>query len=306
MALDPVAARFLADAARSGEPNAHLLPIDEARKKISSFYAVFTGPDLARIENFMIPVEGALIRGRAYLPSIEAGSPIMVYFHGGGWLLGDIDDYDVVARKLAAAAGCVVVSVDYRRGPEHRFPAAVNDAFRSVRWAASHAGALGADGSRIVLVGDSAGGNLAAVTAVRCRDEDGPPIGHQLLVYPVTTCDLDLGFDTQYDGVVLERDELLWHQHNYLSTPDQRLNPLVSPLLADLAGLPSATVVLAQCDPIAVQGRRYAAALAAAGVHVTVREYPGMIHGFFGLDEVFDQAAEAMAFVAESLGGTGD
>ena len=207
-----------------------------------------------------------------------------------------------MARKLAAATECVVVSVDYRRGPEHRFPAAVNDAFYSVQWVASHAAALGADGSRIVLLGDSAGGNLATVTAARCRDEHGPPIRHQLLVYPVTTCDLDLGFDMQYDGVVLERDELLWHQHNYLSMQDQRLNPLVSPLLADLAGLPSATVVLAQCDPIAVQGRRYAEALAAAGVDVTVREYPGMIHGFFGLDDIFDQAAEAMAFVAEAVG----
>jgi acetyl esterase len=302
MALDPVATLLLAKAARSGEPNAHLLPVEEARKKITSFYAPFTGPDLARVEDFMIPSEGTSIRGRAYMPTFETGSPIMVYFHGGGWLLGDIDDYDVVARRLAAATGCVVVSVDYRRGPEHRFPAAVDDALQSVRWSAAHAGALGADDSRIVLAGDSAGGNLAAVAAARCRDENGPSIRHQLLVYPVTTCDLDLGFDTQYDGVVLERDELLWHQHNYLSTPDQRLNPLVSPLLADLAGLPSATVVLAQCDPIAVQGRRYAAALAAAGVHVTVREYPGMIHGFFGLDDVFEQAAEAMDFVGETLG----
>ena len=302
MALDPVAARLLADAGRSGAPNAHLLPIDEARRKIAAFYAPFTGPDMASVENLLIPVGGTSIRGRAYLPSFETELPVLVYFHGGGWLLGDIDDYDVVARKLAAATGCVVVSVDYRLGPEHRFPAAVNDAFQSVRWVASHAGALGADGSKIVLVGDSAGGNLATVTAARCRDEHGPPIRHQVLVYPVTTCDLDLGFDMQYDGVVLERDELLWHQHNYLSRQDQRRNPLVSPLLADLAGLPAATIVLAQCDPIAVQGRRYADALAAAGVEVTVREYPGMIHGFLGLDDLFGQAAEAMAFVAEAIG----
>jgi acetyl esterase len=301
MTLSPVAARLLAEARRSGRPNAHLLPVDEARQSITAFYEPFSGPAMAQVDELEIPVAGTTIRGRAYTPSAALGAPLLVYFHGGGWLLGDIDDYDVVARRLAAGTGCVVLSVDYRRAPECRFPTAVDDAFDSVCWATDHAPELGADGTRLVLAGDSAGGNLATVTAARCRDERGPRVCHQILVYPVTTCDLDLGFDPEYEGVVLQRDEMLWHQANYLRRPEDALDPHVSPLLADLRGLPSTTVVLAECDPIRVQGRRYGEALAASGVTVAVREFPGMIHGFFGLDEVFPEATEAMAFVSRQV-----
>jgi acetyl esterase/lipase len=301
MGLHPVAARLLADAAASGRPNAHLLPVSEARGNLTAFYAPFTGPAVARVADVSIPVRDGAIRGRAYVPTLDEPAPLLVFFHGGGWLLGDIDDYDMLARKLTLATGCVVLSVEYRLGPEFRFPTAVDDALAATRWAVANAGDLGADGTRLVLAGESAGGNLATVTAIRCRDEGGPPIAHQLLVYPVTTCDLDIGFDPQYEGMMLYRDELAWHQENYLADASERTNPLVSPLLAGLAGLPSTTVVLAECDPIGVQGRRYAAALAAAGVAVELVEYPGMIHGFFGLDEVFPEAAEAMAFAGRAV-----
>jgi acetyl esterase len=225
----------------------------------------------------------------------------MVFFHGGGWLLGSIDSHDMMARKIALATDCVVLSVDYRRGPEFRFPTAVDDAFQSVQWAAANAERLGADPSRLLVAGDSAGGNLATVVAARCRDEGGPELAHQMLVYPVTTCDLDLGFDMTFEGVMLYRDEMLWHQENYLASTEDRRNPLVAPLSARLQGLPPATVVLAECDPIRPQGRLYADALFAAGVPVDIEEFPGMIHGFFGLEMLFPEAEDAMVFAGRSV-----
>jgi len=224
-----------------------------------------------------------------------------VFFHGGGWLLGSVDSHDVMVRKVALATGCVTVSVDYRRGPESRFPTAVDDAYAATAWAVEHAAELGADPARLVVAGDSAGGNLATVVAIRARDEGGPAIAHQLLVYPVTTCDLSVGFDMEWEGVMLYRDEMQWHQDNYLGSPDERAHPWVAPLGADLAGLPPATVILAECDPIRPQGRLYADALLGAGVPVAVAEYPSLIHGFFGLEMLFPEAQEGMDFAGASV-----
>jgi acetyl esterase/lipase len=227
--------------------------------------------------------------------------PLIVNFHGGGWLLGSIDTHDVVARALAVATGAAVLNVGYRRGPESRFPTAVDDALDAVRWAAANARDLGGDADLLVVAGDSAGGNLAAVTAIRCRDEGGPQVRHQLLVYPVTTCDLSIGFDERWDGVVLYRDEMQWHQDNYLADASQRDDPHVSPLGANLVGLPPTTIVLAECDPIRPQGRLYADALAAAGVPVDVQEHATLPHGFFGLDMLFPEAADAMELAGRSV-----
>jgi len=162
---------------------------------------------------------------------------------------------------------------------------------------------LGIDPNRIAVAGDSAGGNLATVAAAVLRDGDGPHIAMQILVYPVTTCDLDRGFDMKYEGHILYRDEMLWHQENYLSSPDQATDPRVSPLLADLHGLPPAVVVIAECDPIRPQGELYIEALKSAGVQVSVYDAPTLVHGFFGLDELFPEAADAMDFVAKELKG---
>lgn len=305
MPLHPVAMQMLEEMAASGRPNAHLLPVPVARENFEELFASLERPDVAHVVDAAIPVAGESIRGRIYTPvDDEIAAPLMVFFHGGGWLLGSVDSHDMMARKIALATGCVVLSVDYRRGPESRFPTALNDAIASVQWAVQNAGRLGADASRLVVAGDSAGGNLATVVAARCRDEGGPEIAHQLLIYPVTTCDLVVGFDIGYDGVMLYRDEMLWHQENYLSGTEDRTNPWVSPLLARLAGLPPATIVLAECDPIRPQGRLYADALAAAGVSVDVKEFSGMVHGFFGLEMLFPEAEEAMAFAGRSVRGT--
>jgi acetyl esterase len=303
MPLHPVAARMIADSKASGRPNAHLLPVEQARANFENDFAALPRPDIAVIKDLQIDTGDATLPARLYIETRQPAGPLplIVYFHGGGWLLGSIDSHDGLTRRLAIASGMAVLSVGYRRGPEARFPAAVNDAIAAIRWAARHAGDLGADARHLAVAGDSAGGNLAAVAAAELRGDSTARIRHQLLIYPVTTCDLDTGFDPAYEGIMLYRDELLWHQRNYLAVPEQATDPRVSPLRADLAGLPPATVILAECDPIRPQGASYARALRAAGVPVSEREYPGMLHGFFGLDMLWDEARQAMDFAAAEL-----
>jgi acetyl esterase len=298
MPLHPVAIQMLADSAASGRPNAHLLPVDEARVNFEGDLGALSKPEIAETRDMQIPTrDDAEVPARLYLPTTSEGPlPVVVYFHGGGWLLGSVDSHDVTTRRLALASGCAVLSVGYRRGPEHRFPTAVHDAVDAVRWVAS--GGLGdaAVPDRVAVAGDSAGGNLATVATQVLRDEGGPTPRLQLLVYPVTSCDLDSGFDMTYEGHILYRDEMQWHQDNYLTSAEERTNPLVSPLLADLAGLPPAAVVVAECDPLRPQGLQYVEALRRAGVLVDVFDAGTLVHGFFGLDEVFPEAARAMEF----------
>ncbi|GAB5899345.1 alpha/beta hydrolase [Mycolicibacterium mageritense] len=300
MPIDPIAQKMLDDAKASGRPNAHLLPVPTARENFENTFAALAKPDVHRVVDVTVGTrDGAGIPGRLYLPTDATDLPLTVYYHGGGWLLGSIDSHDVATRLLANASGSAVLSVGYRRGPESRFPTAVNDAVDALAWARSEA--LGIDGTRLAVAGDSAGGNLAAAVALHTRDTGEPALRHQLLVYPVTTTDLDRGMDPAYDGVMLERDELQWHQDNYLPGPDAATDPRVNVLDADLTGLPDTTIILAECDPIRPQGELYERALRAAGVTVQSHLTPGMVHGFFGLDEVFPTATGAMAFAGQRL-----
>lgn len=301
MPLHPAAAKLLADSAASGRPNAHLLPVETARANFESDLGGLEKPAIAVALDVEIQTRSERIRGRLYRPREDGVLPLVVYYHGGGWLLGSINSHDVTTRMLALASGFAVLSVDYRRGPDSRFPAAVDDAVDAVLWAVGQADELGIDPTRIAVAGDSAGGNLATVAAAVLRDEGGPRLAMQVLVYPVTTCDLDQGFDMTYEGHILYRDEMLWHQDNYLSSPEQLQDPRVSPLGADLRGLPQAVVILAECDPIRPQGELYIRALRRAGVPVTVFDAPSLVHGFFGLDELFPEAKDAMTFVAQEL-----
>lgn len=302
MPIDPIAQKMLDDAKQSGRPNAHLLPVPTARENFENTFGALAKPAIHRVVDVAIPTrDGQSIPGRLYLPAEDSSDlPLTVYYHGGGWLLGSIDSHDVATRLLANASGSAVLSVGYRRGPEARFPTAVNDAIDALNWASDPASGLGVDHHRVAVAGDSAGGNLAGAVALHARDT-GTPLCHQLLIYPVTTTDLTLGMDPEYDGVMLERDELQWHQDNYLPGPDAKSDPRVNILGADLAGLTEATVILAECDPIRPQGERYAAALEAAGVPTRIHLTPGMVHGFFGLDEVFPTATEAMTFAGAQL-----
>jgi acetyl esterase/lipase len=295
MPLHPLAQQLIDDSRASGRPNAHLLPVPVARENFEGDLASLAKPSVAQVDDVEVPTrDGTLLPARLYRPETGTALPLVVYFHGGGWLLGSIDSHDVTTRRLALVTGAAVLSVGYRRGPEARFPTAAEDAYDAVVWGAGDGHLPGVDGSRVAVAGDSAGGNLAASVALQLRGDDAVRLRHQLLVYPVTTCDLDRGMDPAYEGIMLFRDELQWHLDNYLASPDDATDPRVDVLDADLAGLPPATVVLAECDPIRPQGRLYAEALEAAGVPVVVHEQAGMIHGFFGLDEVFPTAAEAM------------
>ena len=304
MPLDPVARKLLDEVAASGRPNAHLLPVAEARTNFESLFAgLGAGEPVAAVADHVIPVRGAVIPARSYRPAAAADEPLalVVYFHGGGWLLGSVESHDGICRALANASGAVVLNVGYRLAPESRFPAAVDDALDATRWAHANAALLGADPARLAVAGDSAGGNLAAVVCQDLRDAGEPIVRFQLLIYPVTTADLAHGFDRAYEGYFLYHDEMLWHQEHYLASPAEARNPRVSPLLGDAAGLPPASIQAAECDPLHPQAELYRDLLAGAGVAVAYKQYPGMIHGYFGLESVFDVAADAMADAGSAL-----
>ena len=260
MPIDPIAQKMLDDTKASGRPNAHLLPVETARQNFEDTFGALSKPPIHRVMDVDIPTrDGESIPGRLYLPADESAVlPLTVYYHGGGWLLGSIDSHDVTARMLANASGSAVLSVGYRRGPESRFPTAVDDAIDALRLGSRvpQPGSASTT-AHIAVAGDSAGGNLAGAVAVYARDNGGPALRHQLLVYPVTTTDLERGMDPQYDGVMLERDELQWHQDNYLPSPeDGHRSSRRHPRRRSDSGLPDTTMILAECDPIRPQGER--------------------------------------------------
>ena len=257
------------------------------------------------IEDRSIPGPGGDLPVRIYRPELDASTlPALVYFHGGGHVIGNIDTHDAVARNLCNGAGCVVVSVDYRLAPEHKFPAAAEDAFAAVGWCAAHGAEIGIDPRRIAVGGDSAGGNLAAVAALMARDAGGPAIRLQVLVYPVTDygCDTE-SYRTYSDGYgMLEARSMRWFRDHYLRDEADRLDWRAAPLrAADLAGAPPALVLTAQCDVLHDEGEAYARRLRAAGVEVDHRDIPGMIHGFFAMAPAVDGAVRAQALVCEAM-----
>jgi acetyl esterase len=252
------------------------------------------GPDLESVRDIVIPSQAGGMPARVYSPSASAPG-LVVYFHGGGWVVGTLDGWDASVRNLAAASGCDVVSVDYRLAPEHVFPAAADDAYDALVWAASAAGL--AAGRPVVVAGDSAGGNLAAVSALRARDFGGPSIALQVLVYPVVDCDLDRRsyYECDRDELILNRRDMVWFWDRYAPDPAARANPYASPLRASsLSGLPPAYVVTAEHDPLRDEGFAYADRLRAARVPVEHRHYGSQIHAFFTFTGVLDDADKAV------------
>lgn len=300
--LTPEAADLLASSLESDRPNAHLLPVAEARRNYEAdLAAVGPGEEVAQVREHRVAIDGGEIAVREFRSTGEP-VPAVVYLHGGGWLLGSIDSHQAVCRRLANISGAAVFSVDYRRGPESRFPTAVKDSYAATVWVARHAYGLGLLDGKLAVAGDSAGGNLATAVSLLARDRGGPELAMQVLAYPVTTTDLSIGFDDDYERFFLWRDELQWHQDNYLPDPSARTDPLVSPLdHGDLDGLPRALILTAQCDPLHAQGELYAAALQRAGVPVEHRQWPGMVHGFFQLPSIFPEGAEAVQVAGEAL-----
>ena len=262
--------------------------------------------ELASVEDRQIPGPVGPLPVRIYRPVGDEPKPIVVFFHGGGWVLGSLETHDHVARKLADDIDAVVVSVDYRMGPEDRFPAAVDDSFAALQWAHAEAAAIGGDPERVVVAGDSAGGNLAAIVAQMARTS-GPGLRFQLLVYPVTDYEFtSSSMEQNAEGYYLTRDMMRWFFDRYLNGPDEAGDPRVSPLRnPDLTGLPPAFVLTMEYDPLRDQGVAYGDAMRKAGNHVESITYPGLFHGCFGMDGMIDAAkvpfADAVAAVRSAV-----
>jgi acetyl esterase len=265
-------------------------------------------PPIGRVEHALIPGGDNGIPVRIYAPkkeAPEAGWPVVVYFHGGGWVIATLDTYDGSCRALSNGAECMVISVEYRKAPEHPFPAAVEDAFNAYKWVLTNAASIGGDSGRVAVAGESAGGNLAAVVAQLARDQGVPAPVHQLLVYPVT----DIAHGPSSPSAVenatakpLNKAMLDWFYSYYVPEGTDRIQPALSPYYAaDLTGLPSATVINAQIDPLRDDGEKYAKKLAAANVPVIHKVYDGVTHEFFGLAGLVSEATEAVALACKSL-----
>ena len=300
MSLHPQAVQLLERAAKSPLPLLHEVPAHVARRIYRDTRAALAPkpPEVAEVRLLIAPGPVALRYYRPRGARADEQLPALVYFHGGGWVIGDLDTHDVLCRQLANGARCAVYSVDYRMGPEHVFPAAVEDCVAATQFvAARHA--------LIAVGGDSAGGNLAAVVALHARDHGGPPIAYQLLVYPATDQRLQHpSIRRNGEGYLLTRKGLDYFQAQYLPRKEDLVDWRASPLLAkSLAGLPPAYVITAGYDPLLDEGCAYAERMAKAGVEVAYREYPDMVHGFILFGGVLDTANAAVAECCEKLRG---
>jgi acetyl esterase len=274
----------------------------EARVQMEAMAASRKAESLptARIENRTIPGPAGEIPVRIYWPNATGTRPAIVYYHGGGHVIGSLDTHDLVARNLCGGAEAVVVSVDYRMGPEHRFPAAVDDSVAALDWVAANAASLGADPDRLGVHGDSAGANLAAVVSIIARDWGAPKLRLQSLVYPVA--DFRMGSESYKKYAtgcgILTAEAMKWFRGHYLSSPaeaeDWRASPLLTP---SLKGVAPAIVIAAECDVLHDEGLAYADALRKAGVAVEYKRYAGMIHAFFGMMPAVDDAMNAQRAV---------
>jgi acetyl esterase len=304
--LDPQAQALLDLIAQRGLPPTHTLAPPEARAVYRERRS-FSQPEpraMAEVRDLAAPGPLGDIALRLYRPAAVASpAPTLVYYHGGGWVIGDLDTHDVLCRQLADEAGCVVVAVDYRMGPEHRFPAAPDDCLAATRWLQAQAAALGLDASRFAVGGDSAGGNLAAVVCLAWRDAGEPvPLRFQLLIYPATDMRATAPSHTSNgQGYMLTSDTIAYFQRHYLS-PGQLADWRASPLLhANLAGLPPALVLTAGFDPLRDEGRQYADALSAAGSTAQYICFERQIHGFITMGRVIDEANTAVGLCAQAL-----
>ncbi|WP_088035022.1 alpha/beta hydrolase [Evansella clarkii] len=303
MALDPQAKFILDQLEAAGGPEMHTLTPEEARASIDLSPLAGTPEQVGKVENRTIPVEGGEIAVRIYTPEGEGPFPALVYYHGGGWVIGDLDTVDVPCRLLTNQANCVVVSVDYRMAPEHKFPVPLNDSYAAAKWVVENAASINADKDRVAVGGDSAGGNLAAAVSLMARDRGEFSIAFQMLIYPVTNHSFATpSYLENGEGYFLTKDSMVWFWNHYLKNEEDGKNPYASPLQAeDLSGLPPALVLTAGFDPLRDEGEAYAERLKEAGVEVEVTRYEGMIHGFFWMPGALDEGRKSFGQAAEAL-----
>jgi acetyl esterase len=288
-----------------GPPIEELTP-DEMRANYAAMSVAATKADVASVEDRMVPGPAGDIPVRLYIPEGAAAAgpgPVLVYFHGGGWVIGNIETHDAAVRALAARSGITVVSVDYRLAPEHPYPAPLDDCVAAVEWVVASAAELSIDPARVAVGGDSAGGNLAAVVAARLRDTPAAPC-FQLLVYPVTDGTMSHpSIDENADGYFLTKETMAWFWQHYVGS-GSRTDPSASPLHAPasaLEGVCPALVITAEFDPLRDEGEAYAAHLSDCGVPVTTTRYDGVIHGFFQMGDMIPEGSQAIDEAAEAL-----
>ncbi len=261
------------------------------------------GPDVGEVRNLELDGDGGTFRARVLKPK---GDPkaIIVYYHGGGWVLGDIDlQYDTVGRQLVEKTGCTVVMVNYRKAPEHPFPAAVDDSYAALEWVDAHRAELAPEGAPLIVAGDSAGGNLSAVMAQRARDRSGPTIDYQVLVYPATDCDFERpSYNAPENQLLLDKQLMEWFFNHYEPDVEKRKTPDISPIRHEnLADLPPAFVYLAEHDPLFDEGKEYAEKLREAGNEVEMETAAGQMHAFFQMANILPGYAAGMDLVAQKI-----
>ena len=295
MPLDPQAEALLGSMKDAGAKPFETMTPAEARVAAWAFKDLGGPPEeVGSLHHRFVPGPTADLPVRIYRPSgaRDEHLPGLVYFHGSGWVVLNVEICDAFSRALANRTGCVVVAVNYQKAPEHKFPIPLDDCYAATRWVFDNAGELGVDPTRIGVIGDSAGGNLAAAVTLRARDEKGPQLAYQVLVYPA----VQYGWDTpsalaNAEGFLLQRASMEYFWKHYVRSPSDAEHPYCSPLAAeDHTGLPPALIVSAEFDPLCDDGRNYANKLQAAGVPVKFRFYDGMIHGFLWMSGVLDQS----------------
>jgi acetyl esterase len=304
MPLDPQMKKVLEAMAAAGTPAFHTLQPAEARQRMAQMMTAGAVDPVAKVEDRMIPGPGSDIPIRIYTPAGGGLRGALVYFHGGGWVLGNIQMTDQPCRMLANASACVVVSVEYRLAPEHKFPAGPEDCYAATQWVSANAATLGVDPARLAVSGTSAGGTLAIAVALMARDRGGPRLAFQLPVYPATTSELTSGSQQEFadDGYILSRRDMEWFWGHYLANAADRTNPYACPAYAkSLSGLPPALVITAEYDPLRDEGEAFAARLREAGVPTRLKRYEGVTHGFFGMPSLLDKSKIAIAEAGAAL-----
>lgn len=290
---------LMKQAAEQGAPDFADLPPEECRVFFRDFLAmVDAAPADVAHEDRAIPGPGGDLTIRVYTPRHgSAPRGLLMYFHGGGWVIGGLDEYHGVCSHICDKSGCVVIAVDYRLAPEHRFPAAIDDCYAALEWAAANASEIGVDPDRIGVAGDSAGGTMAAVTALLARDRNGPELKLQVLVYPGAASESKgyPSYDQYGEGYLLTTRSMRWFREHYWGGPEPLDDVRAAPLLADdLSGLPPALVIIGTYDPLRDEGIEYAERMVGDGTQAVVTEYLGMMHGFFSMSGVLDAARRAV------------
>ena len=304
MPLTPEIEALLKAGAEAGIRPAEELSVADAREQIRAVcLSRDPGPKVDDVENRTIPGPSGEIPVRIYYPDGQAPFPVLVYFHGSGFVIADLDTHDNICRELTNLSGCAVVSVDYRLAPENPYPAAPEDAYAATQWVSENGNELNVDGTRLITVGDSAGGNLATVVALMALDRGGPNIIGQILIYPITDYNFDRpSYRENASGYGLGLATMHWYWGHYLTSESDGADIYVSPIRTpDLSGLPPAHVVTAEYDPLRDEGEAYAEALRAANVSTTSMRYDGVIHGFAGMLGQVPEAREAITGCAKAI-----